>query len=55
MLLQETHEDLAAAGGTGKNFFYKTQENIMTDICSYKYQKIKISNKNLRLYYQSQW
>lgn len=42
MLLQEMHEDLTAAGGTGKNCFYKAQENIMTDnICSYQ-AEIKI-------------
>lgn len=36
------HEDLTAAGGTGKNCFYKALENIMTDyICSYQ-AEIKI-------------
>lgn len=41
MLLQETH-DLAAAGGTEKNCFYKAQENTMSDnICSYQ-AEIKI-------------
>lgn len=36
------HEDLTAPPGTGKNGFYKAQENIMTDnICSYQ-TEIKI-------------
>lgn len=37
VLLQELQEDLTAAGSTGTgNCFWKAQQNIAVDICSYQ-------------------
>lgn len=43
-------EDLTAAGGTGAgNCFWKPQENILLDICSY-HAEIKILGYPMNLY-----